>query len=428
LADLSGSAAGVAVSQGRLSIGLTWPVQVNGDLTVAAVDLPAVIGTAAGFPHPSGGADAAWSADPFEVGLFGGIGGRIAVNVGEVGLTSRLAARDVRAVLDVEPTGLAINNIEGAFAGGRVSGNMDFARSEDGMTAQGEVHFADADVAELLGGSAKAAMSGKLTVDLTLRGSGRSPFTLVSTLNGGGSIAWKDGAIARLDPAVFDSMTRAIDRDSQADPVRIADAARIRNRVESALGAGQLPVPLGGASIAVEAGQLRLVEPMLHANGAEVALSASTVDLVQSVVNAQMIVSPGAAVGVTRPEIVLGVSGPIDTPKRALDASGFTRWLMQRRASALEQASRAQPESEATSGAVESEPISPPLAITSVPAHEPRPNPAAPAPTPQRQRPAAAAGDEPRVEPRVRRAPPEPAPLLPPPLDLRPPVAHPPRG
>jgi AsmA family/AsmA-like C-terminal region len=427
LADLSGSAAGVAVSKGRLSIGLAGPPQITGEITVASIDLPAAIGTAAGFPHKSATADAAWSAEPFDTGLLGGIGGRIAVNAGEVGLTSRLAARTVRAILDVEPTGIAINNIEGAFAGGRVSGNMEFARSEDGMTAQGEVRFADADVAELLGGAARAPMSGKLTVDLTLRGSGRSPFTLISTLNGGGSITWKDGAIARLDPAVFDAMTRALDRDSQTDPARIPDAARLRSRIESALGAGQLAVPLAEASIAVEAGQLRLVEPMLHGKGAEVALSAGTVDLVQSVVNAQMIVSPSAVAGATRPEIVLGVSGPIDTPKRLLDASGFSRWLVQRRASALEQASRALPGGEAASDPVESESSSPAPAITAVPTREPRSNPATPAPTPQRQRPAASTGDESRAEPRVRRPPPEPAPL-PPPLDLRPPAAHPPRG
>jgi uncharacterized protein involved in outer membrane biogenesis len=430
LADLNGTAAGVAV-KGRFGLGLTRPLRMTGDITVAAVDLPAAIGTAIGFPRQNGAGDGAWPGEPFESGLLGAISGRITVNAGQVGLTSKLAARDVRAVLDFDPSGITIADIDGAFAGGRVSGNLAFERGDEGMTARSQVRFTGTDAAELLGGGGRSPLSGKLTVDLDVAGAGRSPFALIGSLKGGGRIAWQDGSIARLGPSAFDVMTRLADQDF--------DANRFPNRMEAALSAGQLPVALAEGSIAVDMGQLSLVDPVVHAKGAEFGFAAATVDLLQSVIDVRMILSaPNAPdpVGGNRPEIAISLKGPIDAPKRTLDASKLANWLSQRaadqkakRAEALEQAARehAINAGEATTtGTAESEPTAPARPNPNVPAGPPRqrPMPGQPA--------AAIVGQDGKTgdEPRVRRTAPavDPAPL-PPPLDLRPPsVPHGPRG
>jgi len=439
LADLNGTAAGVAV-RGQLGIGLTRPLRMNGEITLAAVDLPAVIGTAIGFPRQSGAGDGAWPSEPFESNPLGAISGRIAVNAGQVALTSRLAARDVRAVLDFDPSGMTIADIDGAFAGGRVSGNLGFARGEEGMTAQSHVRFTGADAAELLGGGARSSLAGKLTADLDVAGAGRSPLTLIGSLSGGGKIAWQDGSILRLDPAAFGVMARMAEQNLPTD------VTRIRDRMEVALAVRPLPVTQAEAAIAVDMGQLKLVDPVVHARGAELALAAATVDLVQSTVDIRMTLSapkgPDAAVG-GDPEISVSLKGPIDAPQRMLDGSALTNWLWRRaadlkakHAEALEQAARerAVNAGEAGTGTAEGEPII--AAPVAPPAREVRPNSVGPAGQP-RQRPMPGqpavsivgqdgkTGDEPRVR---RPAPVEQAPL-PPPLDLRPPpVPHGPRG
>ena len=54
LADLDGTLAGVGI-KGELGIGMAAePMRLNGDITVAALDLPAAIGAAIGFPRQSG--------------------------------------------------------------------------------------------------------------------------------------------------------------------------------------------------------------------------------------------------------------------------------------------------------------------------------------------------------------------------------------
>jgi hypothetical protein len=235
-------------------------------------------------------------------------------------------------------------------------------------------------------------------------------------------------------------MTRLADQDF--------DANRFRDRMEAALSVGQLPVTLAEGSIAVDMGQLSLVDTVVQAKGAELAFAAATVDLVQSVVEARMILSaPNApdAVGGNRPEISLSLKGPIDAPKRTLDASKLANWLAQRaadqkakRAEALEQAARERALNAGepiTTGTAEGEPIATGPAAAA--AREARPNPSAPG-GPPRQRPmpgqpaAAIVGQDGKTgeDPRVRRTAPavETAPL-PPPLDLRPPtVPHGPRG
>jgi len=415
LSDLKGSAAGVEF-RGGLDIGLSSPPRIDGNLKVVALDLPSVLGAAIGFPHraDAGNGNGAWPEVPFEPDVLGSLGGRIALNVDELALPARLVASNVGAIIDFASAGLKIEVIDGGLAGGRLRGHLSFARGDDGMRAAGELGLAEANVAAFLGGDSKSPLSGKLKVDLTMSGVGRSPFALVGSLKGEGTMAWQDGAIARLDPTVFDVMTRAVDRDLQTD------ARRIRERMDTAIGAGRLLISVE-AAVAVDSGQVRLVDPAVQASGADAALAVASLDLVQDVVNARLIVAPTAADRTTerRPDVSLSLNGPIEQVKRTLDTSALANWLSQRHADALERVTRAQgadavgsasrepavlpaapSEPPASSGAV------PPPPAAVAPTRDVRPSP----PAPTRQRPAAS------------------SPLFPPPLDIRPPAAHPPRG
>jgi uncharacterized protein involved in outer membrane biogenesis len=437
LAELNGSLAGVGI-KGELGIGTSEPRRMRGDITIAALDLPAVIGATIGFPRPNAAGDNVWPADPFDAGLLGTVSGRIALKVGQVALTSKLAARDVRAVLDLSQTGLAVADIDGVLAGGRIGGDFGFERGDDGITARSHFRFADVNAAELLGGGARAPLSGKLTADLDLAGTGRSPIALIGSLKGEGTLALRDGSIARFDPAAFDIVTRAVDQGLPIDLTRIGD------RMESALAIGALPVSLAEGSITATMGQLRLVDPVVHAKGAEFA-PAGSIDLTQSVIDARLILSgpkvADASVG-THPDISVSLKGPIDAPKRTLDVAALAHWLALRavdqkasRVDALEQAAREHPadagetaDSPAEGDSLATVPAALPRAARPGSVTSPLAGPAAGPVTSPIIGPVGPAG-LPRAPATSAGGPAAKTPALPPPMDIRPPPPpHGPRG
>jgi uncharacterized protein involved in outer membrane biogenesis len=435
LADLNGTLGGVGI-KGELRIGMTEPMRMNGDITIAALDLPAAIGTTIGYPrqHGNPNSNGAWPADPFEVGLLGSVSGRVTVKAGQVALTAKLTARDLRAVLDFNPSELVVADIDGGLAGGRIGGDFSFKRGDDGITARSHLRLADIDAAEVFaGGGARPPLSGKLTADLALTGTGRSPIALIGSLKGEGTLALRDGSIARFDPAAFDLVTRAVDQGLPIDVMRIGD------RMEIALAVGALPVSLAQGSIAAAMGQLRLVDPVVQAKGAEFSATGS-IDLTQSAIDARLILSgpkvaDPAAGG--HPDISVSLKGPIDAPKRTLDVAALANWLAlravdqkARRVDALEQAAREHPPDagETTGSPAERDPVD------TVPAAAPRAARPSSVASPVTGPPAASIGvpaGKPGDEQRVRRPTPtvEQAPPLPPPLDIRPPPPpHGPRG
>jgi hypothetical protein len=318
LSALTGKLAGTEVS-GRLRIGLTQPVSVRGEMSLGTVNLPAAIGTAIGVPPSASGARG-WPAEPFEPGVWADIVGEVALRLGKVALTPGLSASDVRAVLHVDRGMLTIEQIDGSLAGGRVAGRLTF-RSSDGLAVDSHLRIAGAKVDELLPGD--GALAGLATIELDLRGAGRSPIALIGGLKGKGSFTLQDGRIARLDPAAFEAVTRSVD---QGLPV---DIARIGERLEATLGAGALTVPLAQGELIAVAGQLRLANTAVRANGANLAVTGSF-DIAENTIDARLALSGPALAGVPgdiRPEAMLSLRGPLAEPRRSLDVASFTNLL-----------------------------------------------------------------------------------------------------
>ena len=385
--EVAGTVAGASVG-GRLALGMQQqPITVDGDIELGAVDLPAAIALAIGIPAQgagaatgaSGSAPGPWPAEPFEQGLKA-LRGQIAVKSARVALTPKLAARDVRGVVRVGESELALEGIDGSIAGGRVAADLTFLRRADGLTARGRVHLAGANAAELLPG--EGALSGGLTLDVTAEGTGMSPVALVGSLAGSGSFTLENARAARLDPAAFDTVIRAVD---QGLPI---DAIRVRDRMDAALASGGLAVSLAEGAIAIDAGQARLSNAVVRAQRGDLAVSGS-VNLTEAALDARLTLFGTGGAGVpanTRPEIGIALKGPIDAPKRTIDVAALASWLALR---AVEQQSKKLDVLEGRA------PVPPPApAAVNAPTSVSKPKPAAPA------------GE--RVQP------------LPPPIDIRP--------
>jgi len=291
--------------------------------------------------------------------------GQIAVKSARVALTPKLAARDVRGVVRFGESELALEGIDGSIGGGRVAADLTFLRRAEGLTARGRVHLAGANAAELLPGD--GALSGGLTLDVTAEGTGMSPVALVGSLAGSGSFTLENARAARLDPAAFDTVIRAVD---QGLPI---DAIRVRDRMDAALASGGLPVSLAEGAIAIDAGQARLSNPVVRAQRGDLTMSGS-VNLTEAALDARLTLFGAGGAGApanTRPEIGIALKGPIDAPKRTIDVAALASWLALR---AVEQQSKKLDVLEGRA------PVPPPApAAVNAPTSAAKPRPAAPA-------------------------------------------------
>ncbi|MBV8287437.1 MAG: AsmA family protein [Hyphomicrobiales bacterium] len=342
--EVAGTVAGASVG-GRLALGMQQrPITVDGDIELGSVDLPAAVALAIGVPAQGAasgaGAGAAtsasaaafgpWPAEPFEQGLAA-LSGQIAVKSARVALTPKLAARDVRGVVRFGESELALEGIDGSIAGGRVAADLTFLRRAEGLAARGRLRLTGANAGELLPG--EGSLSGRLTIDVSAEGSGMSPIALVGSLAGSGSFTLENARAARLDPAAFDTVIRAVD---QGLPI---DAIRVRDRMDGALASGGLAVTLAEGAIAIDAGQARLSNPVVRAQRGDLAVSGS-VNLAEAAIDARLTLFGSGGAGApadTRPEIGIALKGPIDTPRRTIDVAALTSWLALR---AVEQQSK----------------------------------------------------------------------------------------
>jgi large subunit ribosomal protein L24 len=266
------------------------------------------------------GAVAPWPAEPFEQ-AFGRLSGHVAVKSPRVTLTPKLVARDVRSVLHFGESQLALQVSDGSLAGGRIAGELIFLREGEALIARTGLRLAGANAGDLLPGD--GLLSGRLTVDVTAEGTGMSPIALVGSLGGSGSFTLENAKLARLDPGAFDAVIRAVD---QGLPI---DVTKVRDRMDSALAGGGLSVALAEGAITINAGQARLSNTMVRAQGADLAV-AGGVNLSEGVLDARLTfsgVAGASAPGDSRPEILVALKGPANAPKRTIDVAALASWL-----------------------------------------------------------------------------------------------------
>jgi large subunit ribosomal protein L24 len=317
-------------------------------------------------------------------------------------LTPKLVVRDFRALLHFGDTELSLQGIEGDVAGGRIGGNLMFERHVEGLNARGRIKLAGANAAELVPGG--GVQSGRMSLDVAAEGSGMSAVALIGSLAGNGTFFLENAKLARLDPSAFNVVVRAVD---QGLPI---DVGRVREKTESALGAGALTIPLAEAAFTINAGQARMSSTVLRAQGADL-MMVGNFNLGDGEIDTRLtLLGTGAG---TRPEIGITLKGPIEAPKRTTDAVMLTNWLAMR---AVEQQAKKLDALEGRALPSQPLPATPDAAVESA-----RPDMAAGSDSP---RTAPSATQTPRPRPLLRSKPrpatSEQAQPLPPPIDIRP--------
>ena len=321
LNDIDASIGGASL-RGKIGVTLTKPHRLQGEIEADRVDGAAVIAAAIGMPASAESKTAAWSWSdaPFKSGIFGDYAGSIAVKTRRVDVLPQIAAREFSATLSFGKDKVALDNVAGDLAGGRLSGRLSFQAAPDGMIAQTKLSLSGADLNTLLPSGARPPVTGTLALSGEMEGSGLSPVALIGSLQGSGKFTLTDAQFAGLDPRAFDAVTRAVDQGLAIDANRISDV------VSKALQSGRLAVKQAQGTLAVSAGQVRLAKFAADSDAAKLSLSGN-LDLIGGTLDARLVLSGlGEAAG-TRPDIFMALRGPVAAPERSIDVSALTGWL-----------------------------------------------------------------------------------------------------
>jgi large subunit ribosomal protein L24 len=421
--NLSGAIAGSPV-RGKLKLSRGAPTRIEGRIDAETVDAAALIAAAIGMPAPAARADALWPAEPFGEGLFGDLDGRVEFTLARATFSPTLIGRQVRGAVRLGAGEIALEDVEGTLASGRATGQLTLKRSATGLAAAARLALVGADATALLPGEGRPALAGRLGLQVSVDGAGLSPAALMGALEGSGTITLEDASFAWLDPKAFGAAVRTADQSAALD------AAKVRDIVATVLDGGPLGVPRLDAVLTVAAGQARIARTIVPAQGADLTL-AGAVDLADATLDARLtLTGPSFNDGstTTRPDVLVLLKGPLSAPKRTIDVSALSGWLMLRsverqakRIDAIESERRdsAARESETKPPALAAPEPSPPVSAAlpapttdAAPLVVPVPSTAPALPRPLR----------PARPPATSRASPpaEQAPALPPPLEITP--------
>jgi uncharacterized protein involved in outer membrane biogenesis len=316
-------AVGKASVRGRLAVNLANPVGIDGDIEADDVDAANVTAMLFGLPSNAQGAGPLWSSEPIGAGAFAAISGAVTFKLDHAVFTPALVARDLTGIAQFRPSEIALDDIDGSLAGGRVAGALVVRRDVNGLAAHARVELAGADAATIVGPGMNV-VGGLLTLTLRCDGVGASPIGLVGSLHGSGTMTLADAHFAGLDVAAFDAAINATDQRGSID------IAKTQSAVSAAMANGRLAVPQGNAAVTLTSGQVNLTYMTLQAQGgAELSLD-GVIDLSHAAIDVRMTLSGRPLANALirmRPELAVTVKGPLTAPQRTLDISALVSWL-----------------------------------------------------------------------------------------------------
>jgi len=315
--------AGKTSVRGRLGLKLSSPIEIDGDIAADDVDAAALSAMLLGLPVAAAAGGNSWSSELIGAGVFSTANGSLAFKFDHAAFSPTLAARDLTGVVRLQPARIAVNDIGGSIAGGRLGGELTFHRNADGFAGQGHIDLAGAEAAKLFGSNTKA-VDGVVTLSLQGDSTGLSPEGLIGALRGSGSIALVDVHLGGIDAGAFDTAIRTADQSGSVD------AAKIRAAVAAVMDRGRLAVLKGSADLTMAGEQIRVSNATLQLqDGAELLLSGS-LDFGKGAVDARMTLAGRPAANPlagAKPELSVTLKGPLAAPERTVDVSSLLGWL-----------------------------------------------------------------------------------------------------
>src|SRR5262249_46170071 len=160
---------------------------------------------------------------------------------------SGLELRPVSGAVRSDGQSLVFDTIKGKIGGGDATVNIDARQDPNGISLIAHLDLIGADGAALHYRGLKMPAS-RTSVQMTLSSEGRSASALLGAVSGGGIVKLESGTITGLDPRAFDVAIRASDSN------QVSDDNKLRQVVEAALSAGELPFALAEFPFTIQDG------------------------------------------------------------------------------------------------------------------------------------------------------------------------------
>jgi uncharacterized protein involved in outer membrane biogenesis len=255
------------------------------------------------------GRQSVWSDEPFDAFILDSFEGSIKLNAKRLVLAEGMALS--RASLDVALQGgkVEVRRLEGAGLGGRVSATLSIAKAAAGVDLSGSLNLAGGAIESLAGNVAGNSRSGgTLGGEIKFSGKGTSPRSVLSVLQGGGTLSFSEAKLGTLWPGAIGT---AVEAALRSDPDSLA--ATLKRTLAASLGAGELRLP---ATVGVEIADGRLAAKPFVIDGDEGrAQGTAGLDLKTLLFEADWRLeqkrSPGAGDRAPLPGVAVSYRGPI---------------------------------------------------------------------------------------------------------------------
>jgi len=220
---------------------------------------------------------------------------------------------------------LQLNDMQGTWDGGKLSGNLLFTNADGTGFFQTKLALADADLGGVVWSRDGAPVAnGKFGLSLSSEASGKSMTELASSLTGSGEMRLGETSVRGLNLAILAPLLSAT--DPMQDQL---NAGKVHPIVETLLNNGEAKLPPTGIPFNITDGVLRVQNVTLSNDLAKVTGNAQ-IDLPQERINASLDVgfNPGNdALSGADPALRLDFSGLLASPGRTMDVTDITGYL-----------------------------------------------------------------------------------------------------
>ena len=326
-ADLSGSFAGKPIAGQVTFTDAKDGPRLEGDLSLVSVDARFLSELALGadaWSAVDGSDSSQWPSAAFGPPLLGGIDFAFDVQAQDLAWDETFKMSQARFSTRMTGAELSVDQLEGNFLGGTLSGAFSVARSSGEAILTGRAKIDGASLESVVWTrEGRPLATGTLNAAFDFEGAGRSIASIMSGLTGGGTASLENGVLRAMNPGAFGAVIRAADAGLELDD------ARIRSVFAGHLDSGDLVFDEIAGSFTIASGVVRARNVSIDTPTAT-AFGGASVDLgrwrVQS--DWSIKVDPGAeAVAGAEPEVGLVFSGPLDAPVRNLDTAPLLAFL-----------------------------------------------------------------------------------------------------
>lgn len=331
LSDIEGQAAGNGFS-GALSFERAAdPIAGEGNLRVDSADIGWLSELVLG---PSLSADLAgsnggtWSSTPFLPLQTPVPEMQISLEAARIDLGRAGFADDFSAELTTGDGALALSEVDGAWFGGRIGGDMTLTNSAGSVFLLGGISVTDADLARLdreVRGT--HSLSGRLDATVNLEGTGGSMRDLIGSLAGGGELVGRDLLVRGVDAGAFPRILGAADRENFE-----IEAGTVSAMVANFMTGGEIRAERLAMPFTLTGGVMRFSSAEI-VDGEATLTGDARVDLVGLTVQSdwRLGFEPGVeAVAGGDPSVVLAINGLLAEPDFSINAVQMSNYLSMR--------------------------------------------------------------------------------------------------